>query len=200
MWAQLSPSPVWSASPAIGLNYFPEWFPALDVEPHLVSRHDHHLRMRHRNATLTAYSAGAAFRTSTGQQPLDEIDTVTRLRHDRALMPSEYVSPGALPEACPPRYPWRPYPTSSFGACPAPVLEARCHASLCRCRAGGTAACARRACTTQARRVCWRVRPLKPSTSLCCLPLGSSSLLTYGTHHGRIGPFQIFLFRHLNVP
>jgi hypothetical protein len=34
-----------------------------------------------------------------------------------------HVSPGALPEAYPPRHPWRPYPTSSCGACPDPVLE-----------------------------------------------------------------------------
>jgi hypothetical protein len=42
--------------------------------------------------------------------------------------------------------------------------------------------------------------PLKLSTSLRCLPLGSSSLLTYVTHHGTIGPSLIFLFRHLKVP
>src|SRR5262249_59647748 len=31
-----------------------KWFPALDVESHLVSCHDHHLRMRHRTAMSTA--------------------------------------------------------------------------------------------------------------------------------------------------
>jgi hypothetical protein len=29
---------------------------------------------------------------------------------------------------------------------------------------------------------------------------GYSSLLTYGTHNGRIGPSLIFLFRYCNVP
>jgi len=129
------------------------------------------------------------------EQPLDEIDTVTRLRHERALMPCEHVSPGALPEACPPRHPWATLPYRFLRRLFSPSARSAVPCQPWRCCAPGVLPrCTRRACTTPGAAL------LKPSTSLRRLPIGSPSLLTYGTHHGTIGPSLIFLFRHLNVP
>ena len=47
-----------------------EWFPALDVELHLVSRHDHYLRMRRSNATPTAYIEALMLYTATRSTPV----------------------------------------------------------------------------------------------------------------------------------
>src|SRR5919202_5439762 len=53
-----------------------ERFPALDVQPHLVSRHGHRLRMRHSTATPTTYSAGARSELSTARRSIIPIRTL----------------------------------------------------------------------------------------------------------------------------
>src|SRR2546421_11956805 len=67
--------------------------------------------------------------------------------------------------------------------------------ALAPVRAGGTAALCEARAQPRHRVAAGGCHPLKSSTSLRCLPLGSSSLLTYGTHQGTIGPSLIFLFR-----
>src|SRR5262245_15287304 len=74
------------------------------------------------------------------QQSVDGIDTVTRLRHDRALMPSERGPLRRLARGMPTRHPSQPYPNSSCGACPALVPEAWRHAGPGVGVRGGSAA------------------------------------------------------------
>jgi hypothetical protein len=96
IWAQLWPSPVWSASrrqcePRPEFHYLP---PFVDHPQTFSQTGGDSCRTQHPHAVPSAE-------------------------------PRDLVGRGM-----PPWHPWRPYPTSSCGACPAPVPEARCHASF----------------------------------------------------------------------